>query len=519
MTNGTFAEHCRALAQRFLQTAIVVDDEAFTAQHETTVDTLTPPGRRPPSGDTDDAVPRSGRHSLDTKAIIDGFASLGVICGAIGPTDAAMAAIRQADIVVLDWRLKDDDPEFALSLLMDILTAEPDRNALRLVAFYTGEGELDRIQDQIVTRLRDAGLDPTVADHATVTYGHGRIVLYAKPSVNLPGTLRSRQAPEGQLPERLIEDFARLTVGLLPSIALTSLTAVRESAHIVLNTFRADLDPAFLAHRACLANPDEAEQHMVASIASELRSVMEYAVADQEPAGRTPITQWIGGRPHASEGFEFGQHTLKLEEVVRLATDGFGATDHARFLERNFELLSAGLGGRDGEALDERLAWIMASRTVYDTPPPRLWLGTVIARLSRQGDDGEELLICLRPRCDSVRLNGKTSFGFLPLVDPERGQVKLVVRSKGEYRRRGVAWDASGWKVHAFNPTPDAGAVLAQRDPNSGQLAFEDAGGNKYEWRGELKAEFAQRVASAFADSLSRPAVDDSEWLRRSAKG
>ena len=209
---------------------------------------------------------------------------------------------------------------------------------------------------------------------------------------------------------------------------------------------------------------------------------------------------------------------MQLDEAVRLASDGFGATDNARFLEQNFEGLSAGFGGQDGEALDERLAWIMASRTVYETPPPRLWLGTVIARLSRRSDDGQELLICLRPRCDSVRLNGKTSFGFLPLVEPKRGQVQLMVKANGEYRRRGVAWDASGWKVHAFNPSPYAGAVLAQKELASGRLSFVDACGNRYEWLGELKAEFAQRVASAFADNLSRPAVDDSEWLRRSAR-
>ena len=54
------------------------------------------------------------------------------------------------------------------------------------------------------------------------------------------------------LPERLVQDFAAMTEGLLPGIALTSLTAVREGAHRVLDQFCADLDPAFLAHRACI---------------------------------------------------------------------------------------------------------------------------------------------------------------------------------------------------------------------------------------------------------------------------
>ena len=41
-----------------------------------------------------------------------------------------MDAIRQADIVVLDWRLRRDDPEYALKLLKCILTGEMDRNRL-----------------------------------------------------------------------------------------------------------------------------------------------------------------------------------------------------------------------------------------------------------------------------------------------------------------------------------------------------------------------------------------------------
>ena len=39
--------------------------------------------------------------------------------------------------------------------------------------------------------------------------------------------------------------------------------------------------------------------------------------------------------------------------------------------------------------------------------------------------------------------------------------------------------------------------------------------GTKYTWRGELKAEYAQRLAQDLASNLSRLAVDESEWLRR----
>ena len=518
MTTATFAEHCRELAQRFLQTAIVVDDEAFVERNENAVDQVVAPGRRTSRlADTDHAAPRSGRHSLDTKAIIDEFATLGVICSAIGPTVAAMVAIRQADIVVLDWRLKADDPEFALKLLMKILTEEPDRNALRLVAIYTGEAELLRIQGDIFAKLREADLDPDLHEDGTVIYGHGRVVLYAKPGVNLPHTLQGQQTAENELPRRLVEDFSRVTVGLLPSIALVSLTAVRECAHMVLDRFRAELDPAFLAHRVCLPDPDDAERQIVNHVAEELRGLMDYAVADQEPAGRQSITQWIHERAgDPPQDFQFGDRSLSSEDTATLATSGL---HNQGILGRNeFESLSAGFNGGDSGGLDERLAWIITSRTVLDAPPPRLWLGTVVQwREDEDGGQGSQL-ICLRPRCDSVRLKVKTSFAFLPLGEPRQGQMQLIVRSGSRYQRRGITLDASGWKVHEFEPDNNRDAVVARKEGTTGPSIFTDADGRKYEWLGELKAEFAHRVAQTFADALSRVAVDDSEWLRRSAR-
>ena len=312
MTTDSFSEHCRGLAKRFLQTAILVDDEAFMAvDHTTSIGAVVAPRRRVSRSVGDEAVAaRSGGHSLDAKAVIDSFATLGVICGVIGPAEAAMNAIRQADIVVLDWLLKADDPKYALKLLTNILTGETDRNALRLVAFYTGEAGLAAIQEAIVEELAQVGLDPQVPEEGTVIYGHGRIVLYAKPSVNLPAALQDRGVAEDELPDRLVDDFSRMTVGLLPSIALVSLTAVRECAHMVLDRFRAELDPAFLAHRACLPNPEDAERQMVNHVADELRSLMDYAVADQSPAGEDAITGWIHDRAgDPPQAFKFGGKT------------------------------------------------------------------------------------------------------------------------------------------------------------------------------------------------------------------
>ena len=51
-----------------------------------------------------------------------------------------------------------------------------------------------------------------------------------------------------------------------------------------------------------------------------------------------------------------------------------------------------------------------------------------------------------------------------------------------------------------------------------GGFEFTDTSDNRYRWRGELKAEYAQRIAQTFGTTLSRVAIDESEWLRRSAR-
>ena len=247
----------------------------------------------------------------------------------------------------------------------------------------------------------------------TIPYRHGRLELYAKSGVNLAEPLKARGIAEGDLPARLTNDFAVMTDGLLPGIALTSLTAVREGEHKVLDRFRAEIDPAFLAHMACLSDPEEAEQQIVAHVAEELRGLVSEAVAAESPAGRQAVESWI--RRDGRTSFEFGGRKLDLTQTIQLATEGLDASNALK--SSAFGDLSTGFAHRGIADLDERLAWIMSFRTVYNEPPPRLWLGSVV---TMNEPDGGKHLICMRPRCDCVRLKDETTFLFLPLVDPPK---------------------------------------------------------------------------------------------------
>ncbi len=374
-------ERGRELAQRFLRTAVVVDDKAEMISEDLPTQVVAPDRRtRVSSRGVSDSVARRSKHALDARSVIGSFSELGVICGVVGPEPSAREVIRQADIVVLDWILKKENPRYTLELLGDLLAGKDDRNALRLVAIYTGEARLDDIARKVMCELQRMELDPQENDMPkSIPYRHGRVVLYAKSSVNLARPLEERGVAAEDLPGRLLDDFTDMTAGLLPSIALTSLTAVRESEHKVLDQFRAELDPAFLAHRACLAEPGEAEGQMVNHVAEELRGLMDSAVANYSPADAGAVERWLRDKFQRGTQVRFGERELGLEQTVKLANDGLKSSD---LRDKDFKKLCSGFHGSEVEDLDERLAWIMSFRTVFNAPPPTLWLGTVVSRVS-----------------------------------------------------------------------------------------------------------------------------------------
>ena len=511
---GNFAARSRKIAERFLRTAVVVDDEAYMnlAGDVPPPQKLKAPDRRSRAQMSQEG-PNFGRksgHNLDARSVIDSFAAVGVICGVVGPSPATMEMIRQADIVVLDWQLKKEDPNFSLDLFERLLI-EVDRNSLRLIAFYTGEGALQDIREKVLEKLKEVNLDPVRDEKGLgIAYRHGRVVFYAKPDVMLAPHSNAINVSEGDLADRLVEEFSMLTAGLLPGIALASLTAVRECEHMVLDRFESRLDPAFLAHRVCLSDPEEAERQIVNHVAEELRGLMDNAVAGESPAGEGAVDGWVRSRYSAEKPFAFGEKRLNLEQTVVLAKNGLKASV---LKENAFASLTTGFARGEAGDLDERLAWMMSFRTVFNAPPPTLWLGSVV---TTELDGKDAHLLCMRPRCDSVRLDGATSFFFLPLVEDRKGRDQLVVKVGDEYRRLGIALDSAGWVIRNFLPNDGGRSITALQDDLQKDFYFEDQDGERFVWQGELKSEYAQRVAHTFAASLGRIAVDESEWLRRS---
>ncbi len=527
-TNG-LGEHCRQIVRRFLLTAVVVDDELSAPADPPVHGELTAPDQRASRRAPTQAGPQHHPSwPLKVDPITWSFARQGMVCGVIAPqegqndVEALANAVARADVVILDWRLSRTSGANALPLLERILRADqPGR--LRLIAFYTGEPDQQDIRRRIADSLD--GLDAphgtvrTTDDRNPIDFGACRIVVYGKPGSSADGL--NTVVNEEELADRLIADVAEMAQGLLPSLVLTALAAVRDNVYRVLERFGPDLDPAFLAHRACLPQPPDSEQHMVEQIASELHGIMDDAVRKERPAGIKAIDHWLADRFADGQVVFAPERQAGIPEVLDMLTDGLEKETpeclRAKKGKKKWDLISHGLAGGTGDVgeLDRRLASTMSFRQVLEDTSRQLSMGTVVRRI---GND-DTTLLCVTPRCDSVRLTEESSFLFLPLSEPKSSTLQVVVPvGADQHRRMTISANPSEWLMEDFTPDPVQQCVLADRDGPEWGFTFQDVGGGKYRWVGELKPEFAQSIAQTIAKRMSRLPLNKSEWLRRSER-
>jgi hypothetical protein len=156
----------------------------------------------------------------------------------------------------------------------------------------------------------------------------------------------------------------------------------------------------------------------------------------------------------------------------------------------------------------------MAVRTVYSRPSRRLRLGTIVLH-------GDDYLVCLQPRCDSVRLDVGTprGFPFLPLKTVGRGQQvrRDFVVAEPESRqliRLQLTTKPFHLVIHQFMAGPQR-YVQAERAGDAA-WTFSDVAGQDFRWVAELKPEFAQRVAADLSAEIARVGLAESELVRLS---
>ena len=537
----------RRVASKFLSTVVVVDDQAVLARSSATEQPrrLHSPGRQAGETKTSSQPSTSGldaAHRLDAKRLIDRFAERGVLCAVLRPQEQELDSLDRvlsrlaavSDVVILDWVLHEfKQGQKAIEIIKELLKSSgPDRGRARLIIVYSGENDLDQIAQNVRVALKlpeDNNLD----DPYTIERGAARICIYAKEQSRVSVGNRARRIDIDKLPEVVINEFANMTRGLVSNVALLSLAALRANTHQILKRFHNEVDAPFVTHRTLLA-PEEASDHLVPLIVSEIQAVLEDTQVSAI-ANHKGVAQWLAYQfrrglkpPDGVPEKEFRQGLAFLLE------HGTGNTalnelfsSHERFAKVCLKSKNKAVSSvrdhltglvtveRDrAEVSDNELAALMSVRSRYASPAPRLTLGSIVLETRRRRS---EYLLCVQPRCDSVRLYCERAFPFLPMqrVDDDKECDLIIAEKEGMVRLR-LQDRPFEVRMIRFGPTkPADGQVLARRAKSGRFFKAASRTQTTYRWIGDLKPEHAQRVANDHAYKLSRVGLTESEWLRK----
>ena len=542
-SSRTFKDLSVQNVAKFLQTVVVVDDKAhlkpLTTDNDTTsmsgipeADNESPVGAHANlvSPQLDTAGSSVDPEDLDAKSLVDGFAKEGIACTVLRPDsdDNVVTQVTKiaelADIVVLDWILDRDDGVRTTSLIRKLISEESGSDRIRLIAIYTGERNLRDVADSVFEVLSSCSDEvPDRRSDFVAVKGPVRLAVFAKEHTQVPSEdtcLTNRIVGISELPNRLIHEFAEMTTGLLPNVAIAGLSEIRAQTHKLLTMFSCSLDPAYLGHRLLLPNPSEAEDEVVAMFVAEVLSILEHGdVAKQ--AGIDSIRAWIDEmnansslRPlPLSETSQDAQDTLLgiLENGiyntpnVSLGNWKWAQVTHAFTPENSF-----------AEESNRQFATMMHVKTRYRGRPPSLTLGTILVS---ESDPCDTFWICLQPKCDSVRIKERRSFPMVPMVQvkDQKGDFEIVVKHRGCWVLLRVPREPAEINMFTFEPD-DASKEQVTATSNDSTWNFTPIEGPSFEWVAELKDEHAQRITNEFAASFSRVGVTVSEWVRKSGK-
>ena len=552
------ARRSKDVVRRFLQSVVVLDDVVTVGQgdapeSDSPVESVIEPefGAHPqvtadPGNSHSDPseTPSNGQGAevsrddvpLVYKPLVEAFARLGLVCAVLNTTqeelqgekDIADSGVvqgaKRADIVVLDWKIGDSYGDETLRIMRRILEDDGSTPRLRLFCIYTGEPGLPDIHEESKQTI-DEFYDkyPLVADDESLRISKGpvHLCIIPKEGTKSPGT---PGIAEAQLPECLVSQFASMTSGILPNVALAGLAVLRDETPRVLAKFNTSLDSAYLGHRMLLPNPVEAQGHLVEALGAELLSILEDRRPGEE-GSLDAIEGWLRER--------IGEDSIQVD----IPTGISGKTDP---VEMRVELLKSGIDGvknikpkksevtnrgtgiftKDDDSAkrsDREFASLLSLKTRYQETRPALTLGTIVREVRETG--AGEYYLCLQPKCDAVRLEGPTGFPLIPLIQTQENKrfTWVVEELNGNWLYLHINPKPNRLRVPSFEPGDNPPGQVSASEREGGYF-FRDTTCVEYQWVAALKDEHALKIAGEVSAQLGRPGPNDSEWLRKQSR-
>ncbi len=549
---STVNEYSEHAAQEFLQTVVFVDDRIYERKGGSVASAkrlASPKVRKKAVKSANNAAVSNSELAVEEEQseyspydVVTSFAKKQIICSLYQPNKSAKVTpgsevfplCRAADIAIIDWDLYGDRGDRALELIgglvQQAISEVPEQ--LRLIMVYTQEVNLfdiaDRLYQQVAEEIGEV-LEPILEEGGLAfRTANSRVSIVGKPGRARPGVAADHIVEERDLAHAAVKEFAKLADGLLHAATLLGLAEIKKNSRKVLSKFDRKLDPAFLTHLAMGLPIEDASEHIVPLLVSEIEAVL-HDVLPFPLISESLRRDWCKNvwKPGDHLATLFGKADLDVRAIAEaICVDGF------KEAKQQFDQVPNPDGGKSAskntrkaaqillESLDDnanhRFSRLMASRTFYGDAaqqPKVLRLGTIVHCARR-----DVYLLCIQPVCDCVRLRSDTSFLFVELAtvssDSDGPTSHIVVQEDGGFVELYYRPKASYCRSLTFSPEAKTKQVQTtltrERKP-----VFKSTQRWNYVWVDELKVAHAQRAVEKLASDLSRVGLTESEWLRR----
>jgi hypothetical protein len=578
---STFHDVCVNTAARFVQTAVVIDDEAeYRSSLEkagevhaeggasSRVSGLTQESSIDSEGaelfvDNDDAKD----HWLDAREVVNGFVQYGVICSIQRPAeenepqDLAIKTASNADILIIDWALN-HDLGLAREIIDKVVAADLRVGGRhRLIIVYTAQSSADGILTDLEEQLERFDVESNSSEFL-ITSEHFRIVIFHKTRTKVPV---APVVPFSELARRSLREFSILTDGLLSCVAMNAVSAIREQTHGLLALFGKQLDGAFCAHRAMIPEPADSVDYAINLLSKEVGNIL---VGDKEArmiVEDIGLEKWFKSLVLSSGlpgGGQYSGDTDAILECLKKGAEGRTSLTKKMALSwiDNQQRLGNPITHINGSVLTSDAAKALVRRNdiksingcsppklddfaefFYSSKPVALAACHELSRICCTNTDSagrnkihspvlksgvvvktstkpEEYWLCIHPVCDSIRLKGQTDFLFIRLFDGSRNKADLILKLDDGAFKTFVLKKSGKTQFKTLVFDPQKkDRILGHRWHQ--QWRFKDVNGLRLRWIAEVQKEKALSIAHSVGSNASRVGFEQFEWLRSKGRG
>lgn len=553
-----YFQKSREIADNFIRDILFIDDEVYTN--------------------------KAGTHNLEAQKVVEAFTKAKKLCSLSCPQteddfDNIIEVAKRTDVLVLDWRIEldnesptDDEEEveeeiergdFTIKILKSAIE-DPfyGQNSLKLFLVFTGEPNLEKVATKLDVNFSNIGFS---RKENIISNENTKIIVIGKPE--LKGTFKHVKEFEKwvktyeEIPGFLLDEFAKMTEGLMSNFALECLCVLRDSTFRILQLFNKKLDAAYLGHKVLLPSQEDAEDLLVDLMKDSLGDLLHYSEISKTLDSST-IDQWLKENVISKKmtflnkkakffkdenGKDLNLNYILTEKLINELIFGENSDVHKRFenafkqsdgykklnKEQKVEFLKTiqinsssifSLNQNNYDELDLEFANLTHHKNLFKPSkyPPKLSLGVVLRGLM----NNDNYFVCIQQRCDSVRLKkGETrKFLFLPLKPEKKGSANGFHFTDPNGQRLRLIVKTHGIRTIKFQDKEGSGSIMADLVGNKyifkqyyseGHEDHKPEIDEDFEWVFDLKDLHAQRISNDIARELSRVGLNESEWLRR----